>query len=371
MHKSFIGIKNSAETKTLDLHFTDFIYDGFNWETWERQNLVQDTIDKIKEAKPDTINVVINSLGGDVMVGLGLYNYLKGHSATKNVEVIGFAASIASVIACCASPGKLRMAKSSFMIIHQAWSYASGNATDLRTQAETLEKISNQIAGVYAERSGKEASHFTNLWAEGDYWMTAEEAKEMGIADEITNTTAKANAAISEFPFKNVPKQFKPVNSADPAKQSPIDEVRSFFTSIKNDLMSLATTLQNSITGAKADVKNKDIPARDVVLDMVEAALKPVLDEMETRIANLTPKAEEEKPAEEKKVETKKEETKPVEKTEEEKPDAKVVALEAELAKVKAQIANEKLQPKDSGKNDKKKGLSASFSAVMADEDGY
>src|SRR5689334_16785658 len=132
--KSYIGIKNEASSDTLELHFTDYIYDGFDWNTWEYKNLVQDTINKIKAANPDKIKVVINSLGGDVMIGLALYNYLKNHKAEKEVEIIGFAASIASVMAMCASPGKLKMAKNAFMIIHAAWSYAVGNAAEMREQ---------------------------------------------------------------------------------------------------------------------------------------------------------------------------------------------------------------------------------------------
>src|SRR5688572_6196609 len=125
--KSYIWIKNEASSKTVELHFTDYIYDGFDFETWEYKNLVQDTINKIKDANPEKINVVINSLGGDVMIGLALYNFLKSYDAEINVEIIGFAASIASIIAMCADKGKLKMAKNAFMIVHAAWSGAVGN----------------------------------------------------------------------------------------------------------------------------------------------------------------------------------------------------------------------------------------------------
>ncbi len=194
--KSFIGIKAEASTSTLELHFTDYIYDGIDWNTWEEINMVQDTIDAIKAANPTTIKVIINSLGGDVMIGLALYNYLKAYNATKEVEIIGFAASIASVMAMCASPGKLRMAKNSFMIIHAAHSSAYGNASEIRKQAETLDKVSNELAEIYAQRSGKAAADFTKMWAGGDKWLTGAEAKELGLVDELTNADPVINASL-------------------------------------------------------------------------------------------------------------------------------------------------------------------------------
>lgn len=294
--KSYIGIKNSAESKTLELHFTDFIYDGFDWNTWETKNLVQETIDKIKDANPDTIKVLINSLGGDVMIGLALYNYIKAHKATVEVEVLGFAASIASVMAMAADPGKMKMAKSSFLIIHQAWSYAMGNAVELRQQAENLETISNQLAEVYALRSGKAASHFTGMWQDGDVWLTADEAKAEGLCDEIFNgAEVVAHASLEEFGFRNIPERFKPAASATPPPQN---EAHGFFQTLKTDLMSIVNSMKAAFSGAKTAEANKDIPNRDAILDMVQAALEPVLTEFDTVVENLTkpPKAETETP---------------------------------------------------------------------------
>lgn len=139
--KSYVGIKNSVEDSTLELCFTDYIYDGLDWNTYEEINLVQNMINKIRAAKPTKINVTINSLGGDVMIGLAIYNFLKNYNAKVQVEIIGFAASIASIIAMSASKGKLKIAKNGFMIIHAASSVIVGNAKELRDQAETLDRF--------------------------------------------------------------------------------------------------------------------------------------------------------------------------------------------------------------------------------------
>lgn len=276
--KSYIGIKSEANSSTLELHFTDFIYDGFNWETWEFENLVQQTIDKIKDANPSKIKIVINSLGGDVMVGLALYNYLKNHKAEKEVEIIGFAASIASVIAMCASPGKLKMAKSSFMIIHAAWSEASGNAKDLREQADALDKVSNELASIYAQRSGKTAEHYTSLWANGDYWMTGEEALAEGLVDELMNSEpVQASVAdIRSFGFKNIPStlmraEVKPDNEGN----------KTFFSELKNDFMKIIDQLKAAIKGGKANEKFEGIENKDAILDMVEEVLRPFAEALD------------------------------------------------------------------------------------------
>jgi len=205
--KTYFGIKASLDNSTLELFFTDYIYDGIDWYTWEATNMVQDTIDKIKAANPTTIKVTINSLGGDVMIGLALYNYLKNYNAEIEVEVIGFAASIASVIAMCASPGKLEMAKNSFMILHAASSYAGGNAKDLREEADVLDKISGEMAEIYAGRSGKTGKYFTDMWSDGgDHWLTATEAKAIGLVDELIDATlATARVDIASSGFKNIP----------------------------------------------------------------------------------------------------------------------------------------------------------------------
>jgi len=207
--KSYIGIKNSVDDSTLELFFTDYIFDGFDWNTFEATNMVQDMIDKIKAANPSKIKVTINSLGGDVMIGLAIYNFLKNYNAKVQVEIIGFAASIASIIAMSASKGKLMIAKNGFMIIHAASSFAAGNAKELRDQAEVLDKISTEMADIYALRSGKDAKYFTDLWADGgDVWLTGAEAKEMGLADELINATAMtAKLNLEDFGYKNIPKK--------------------------------------------------------------------------------------------------------------------------------------------------------------------
>lgn len=340
--KSYIGIKNDASTSTLELHFTDYIYDGFNWDTWETINLVQDTIDKIKAANPTIIKVVINSLGGDVMIGLALYNYIKDYKAAKEVDIIGFAASIASIMAMVADPGKLRMAKSSFMIIHAAWSYAMGNAKEMRQQAENLDKVTNELASIYAQRSGKDAKYFTDAWADGDYWMTASEAKDIGLVDEIYNAEPiNAKVDFSNYNFRNVPAAL--LNAAE----VPVDEQNPIFKFFNKQYMKLTDMLNNIVNNAKTDKKFEKIENREEILNMVADVFKPFAEAAdahseekpaeEAKPAETKPaetKAEDKKPDEEKKEDGEKKEDNPKEESEE------IKNLKAELDKQKTEMQN-------------------------------
>jgi ATP-dependent Clp protease protease subunit len=361
--KSYIGIKNEAETSTLELHFTDFIYDGFNWDTWETTNLVQETINKIKAANPSKIKVVINSLGGDVMIGLALYNYIKAYKAEKEVDVLGFAASIASIMAMVADPGKLRMGKSTFMIIHAAWSYAAGNAKEMRKQADDLDKVTNELAGIYAQRSGKEASYFTDLWADGDYWMTATEAKEIGLADEIYNSEpVNAKVDFSNYDFKNVPTSLLK-NEAVPADN------KTFLSQLNNQFMKIIDDLKAAIGAGKKDDKFKNVVNKDEILDMVEQVLTPIVNKIDAALEEETEqKPTEEKPAETapateaKPTEEKPTETKPAtEKPAEEKPaetkpeasqdlkdiNARLLKMEKENKELRDALANKNTKPEN------------------------
>jgi len=337
MKKFYVGIKNEVSSNTLELYFTDYIYDGLDWSTWEVSNMVQETIDKIKAANPTTIKIVINSLGGDVMIGLALYNYLKAHKATKEVEIIGFAASIASILAMCGDT--IKMAKNSFMIIHAAWSYASGNAAEMRKAAEDLDKVTNELADIYAQRSGKDTKFFTDLWAEGDYWMTGSEAKELNLVDELFNAAPiSAHLDFNQHGFKNIPAEV----IDDSLKKN---EHKTWFDTVKNDFMKITDSLKNAISGGKKDEKNKDVEKRDEILAMVENVLKPFAEAIDQALEEVKPApgGEEDKPPAEKP-----ENVKP-DKTEEQK---KIEDLENKLQTLTRDIAANIAKP---GKEDEQR----------------
>ena len=130
----------------------------------------------------DTLDIYVNSGGGDVFAGYAIYNTLKRHTAKKTAYVDGLAASIASVIVMAAD--RVVMPKNSMMMIHNCWSFGWGNKEQLRKMADDMERIDGLLAGIYAEKSGKDEAEIQGL-LDAETWMTAEEALALGLADEV------------------------------------------------------------------------------------------------------------------------------------------------------------------------------------------
>lgn len=128
------------------------------------------------------LNIYINSGGGDVFAGQAIYSIIKRHKANKTVYVDGLAASIASVIAMAGD--KVVMPSNAMMMIHDPYTIMIGNATEMRKMADDLEKITESIVNVYAEKSGMNDMDILALM-NVETWMTAEDAKQYGFADEV------------------------------------------------------------------------------------------------------------------------------------------------------------------------------------------
>ena len=111
-----------------------------------------DVVREIRDLDVAELHVYINSPGGDVYDGIAIRNALRQHSATVVVHVDGLAASAASFIA--AAGDEVIMGENSELMIHDAWTIALGNADELRTVADDLDRISDNIAGMYAEKAG-------------------------------------------------------------------------------------------------------------------------------------------------------------------------------------------------------------------------
>jgi ATP-dependent Clp endopeptidase proteolytic subunit ClpP len=139
------------------------------------------------------IEVHVNSPGGDVFDGISIYNQLRQRPGSVHVIVDGLAASAASFIAQAASPGKLEMAPHSQMMIHNGFSMAIGDAADLRQTADLLDKITAEIAGIYAERSGKPVGYWLAKMS-AESWFSDSEAVAEGLADNIHGQGKPANA---------------------------------------------------------------------------------------------------------------------------------------------------------------------------------
>ncbi|GAB6174499.1 hypothetical protein JCM15765_39770 [Paradesulfitobacterium aromaticivorans] len=129
-----------------------------------------------------TLNIYINSGGGDVFAGQAIYSMLKRHKATKKVYVDGLAASIASVIAMAGDI--VYMPQNAMIMIHKAWTFGLGNANDFRKLADDMDKIDESILVTYETKTGLGKDKIIDM-VNAETWMTAEEAVTLGFADEI------------------------------------------------------------------------------------------------------------------------------------------------------------------------------------------
>lgn len=148
---------------------------------------------QISELDVDTITVRINSGGGDVYDALAILNALRSHPAEITTVVEGMAASAASYIA--QAGNKVIVRPNAEIMIHDASGICIGNAERMSQYAEWLDRISDNIASIYAERAGGDTATWRDLMR-AETWFTAEEAVESGLADQVTDAaTATATAS--------------------------------------------------------------------------------------------------------------------------------------------------------------------------------
>lgn len=173
--KSSLEIKNQSN-KALKLNIYGYI--GY-WDTSAERILRQ-----IEDSKAETIRVHINSGGGSAFDGIAISNILKNHKAEVVVHVDGWAASAASII--CMGADKVIMPSNTMMMIHQASTFAYGNADDFEKAAVDLRKIDKAVKESYKNRFVGTDDELTKLLND-ETWLTAEEAVALGFADEISD----------------------------------------------------------------------------------------------------------------------------------------------------------------------------------------
>lgn len=136
------------------------------------------------------IRLHINSPGGDVFEGIAILNALRSYEARVVAVVDGLAASAASFIACGAD--ETIMARNSELMIHDAWGLCVGNADDMRELADHLDRVSDNIASIYAEKAGTDTAVWRAAMAK-ESWYSAQEAVDAGLADRVDKKPAKTS----------------------------------------------------------------------------------------------------------------------------------------------------------------------------------
>lgn len=144
---------------------------------------------QIAGLETDTINIHLNSYGGEVGEGLAIYNALKQHKAKVRTYCDGFACSIASVIFMAGD--ERIMSNASMLMVHNPWTYTEGNAQELRKTAEDLDKMSQASVNAYMESVSITEDEVRQL-LDDETWLTPSEALEYGFATAVTGKEPQA-----------------------------------------------------------------------------------------------------------------------------------------------------------------------------------
>lgn len=163
---------------------TIFLYDEISafWGVGAKE-----FVEALSSIDADIIHLRINSPGGDVFEARAMITALKEHKAKIISHIDGWAASAASYLALAGD--EVLISHGGFLMIHNSWTGLVGNAGELRSMADVLEKVDGAAIKDYASKTGKDEAQI-KTWMDEETWFTAEEAVQHGFADEIVGEAA-------------------------------------------------------------------------------------------------------------------------------------------------------------------------------------
>lgn len=157
-----------------------WIYEWFGYEATSPN----DVLEAIDQAKGEPLEVYINSGGGEVFAGSEIYAALRGYKGKVNIHVVGFAASAASVIACA---GKSDIVPTAMVMVHNVSAAARGDYHIMDKESEILQKANKAIAAAYMAKTGMAEQEALEMM-DNETWLTAQEAVDRGLIDEIAGS---------------------------------------------------------------------------------------------------------------------------------------------------------------------------------------
>ncbi|MFW5793145.1 MAG: ATP-dependent Clp endopeptidase proteolytic subunit ClpP [Bacteroidota bacterium] len=145
----------------------------------QAQLLFLESVDPKKD-----IQIYLNTPGGSVYAGLGIYDTMQYIAPDVATICTGIAASMGAVLLCAGQKGKRTALKHSRILIHQPMGGVEGQASDIEITAREIQKIKKELYEIIGDHSGQK---YKKIWADADrdYWMSASEAKDYGMIDEI------------------------------------------------------------------------------------------------------------------------------------------------------------------------------------------
>lgn len=232
-----------------------------SWE-WFESDVSSYTLSKVLDSLPETIeniNVYINSYGGEVAEGLAIYNALKRQKAKVTTYCDGFACSIASVIFMAGD--ERIMSNASLLMIHNAWSYAQGNANDFRKQADDLDTITQASINAYMSNVNISEEELKAM-LDSEKWLECNEALEKGFITAIVNqNTEKVSQNVKKSLIKMILEQQLTKTSLSNALEKEV---------LGGNYKEEPTGILQKETKDKEDIKNKEKQANSLFFNLLK-----------------------------------------------------------------------------------------------------
>lgn len=190
-----------AEILIFDVIGRDFWGDGIDGKSIRSA---------LKELGNGDVRVRINSPGGDTFEGVAIHNALRDHKGKVQVVIDALAASAAALIAMAGD--EILMVENATFMIHEPWTFALGDATELRAQADILETINSGLITTFARRTGQSREAIGEL-LQAETWLGAEEALEGGFVDEVVEPGGIRNEFDKDVFSKPKPRGFENVQT--------------------------------------------------------------------------------------------------------------------------------------------------------------
>ena len=149
---------------------------------------------QMEDAKKD-MHIYINSPGGSVTAGLAIYDTMQFVTCDVNTYCMGMAASMGAVLLCAGTKGKRYALPNSDIMIHQVSGGAQGQASDVERQVEFMFKLKRRLESIIAHHTGKPVEQ-VHKDADRDYYMSATEAKDYGLVDEVVKSRKEIQGAV-------------------------------------------------------------------------------------------------------------------------------------------------------------------------------
>ena len=157
----------------------------------EVANIIQAQLLFLESTDPhDKISIYLNTPGGSVYAGLGIYDTMQYINSPVSTICTGMAASMGAILLCSGEKGFRNALPHSRILIHQPMGSTEGQASDIEIEAREISKIKKELYTIISECTGQT---YEKIWADADrdYWMTADEAKEYGMVDDVLRKNIK------------------------------------------------------------------------------------------------------------------------------------------------------------------------------------